>query len=67
MLPFVRTSKPWARLRTVEFRGTTHAAMVHDVKPIIDVFVVLDDDTMMGGVDMKGLVPPYFFKLHRDA
>lgn len=67
MLPFVRTSKPRARLRTVEFRGRTHAAMVHDVKPIIDVFAVLYDDTIMGWVDMKGLVPPYFFKLHRDA
>ena len=41
--------------------------MAYDAKPIIDVFAVLDDDTMMDWMDRKGLVPPYFFKLHRDA
>ena len=66
MLPFVRKSKPRARLRNVECRGGTHAAMVHDVKPIIDVFAALCDDTMMDWMDMKALAPPYFFKLHRD-
>ncbi|PMR80089.1 hypothetical protein C1H70_09730 [Halomonas urumqiensis] len=65
--PLMRTSKPKARLRTIEFRGRPHAAMLYDAKPIHDIFAKLDDDTMMGWMDFRGMEQPYFFKLHREV
>lgn len=67
LAPLVRTSKPKARLRTIEFRGRPHAAMLYDAKPINDVFAQLSEDSMLGWMDFKGMAQPYFFKLYREA
>lgn len=61
----LRTRKHRARLRDVEFRGVLSAAMVYDHLPIIDVFRQVDEDTLMGVMDLRG-APPYCFILHRD-
>jgi hypothetical protein len=64
--PLMYTDKPKARLRTVEHRGVVTAAMIYDALPIIDVFRRVDDDTMLGLMDLRGLPQPFFFLLRRD-
>ena len=64
--PLLSTKKPKARLRTIQFRGRMHAAMCYDARPINDVFAVLDDNSLMGWMDFKGIEKPYFFKLARE-
>lgn len=65
LVPFIRTGKPRARLREIKFRGRYHAAMCYDAKPINDVFARIDDTSVMGWMDFKGMKNPYFFKLFR--
>lgn len=60
----MQTAKPRARLRHVEFRGVVTAAMVYDHLPIIDVFRRVDDDTLLGVMDLRGSAP-YCFVLER--
>ena len=50
----------------VEFRGRVTACMLYDDRPIIDAFVRIDDDRVLGVMDMKGDPSPYFFVLKRD-
>ncbi len=64
--PLVTTSKPRARLRSVEHRGVQTAAMVYDALPIIDVFRRLSDDVRLGLMDLRGLPDPFFFLLRRE-
>lgn len=64
--PMLRTATPKARLRNLEFRGKSGAAMIYDHLPIIDVFRRVDADTLLGVMDMRGLDEPYFFVLYRD-
>ncbi len=64
LLTGTRTSK--ARLRMVEYRGKSSAAMVYDQLPIIDCFRKIDEKTVLGVMDMKGAEQPYFFFLQRD-
>ena len=64
--PLVTTSKPRARLRTVEHRGVHTAAMVYDALPIIDVFRRVSDDVRLGLMDLRGLEGPFFFVLRRE-
>jgi hypothetical protein len=64
--PLVTTSKPRARLRSVEHRGVQTAAMVYDALPIIDVFRRLSDDVRLGLMDLRGLADPFFFVLRRE-
>ena len=59
------TSRPRARLRTVEHRGVHTAAMVYDALPIIDVFRRVDGATVLGLMDLRGLPDPFFFLLRR--
>ena len=66
LVPFVSTRKPKARLRTISFRGRLHAAMCYDARPINDIFSMIDEDTMMGWMDFKGMEKPYFFELSRE-
>ena len=61
-----RTRKPRARLRVVEFRGTSSTAMVYDDLPIIDHFRRLGPDALLGAMDLRGSDRPYFFLLERD-
>ncbi len=62
----LETKEPKARLRVVEFRGRATASMLYDERPIIDAFVKIDDEQVLGVMDMKGDPAPYFFILKRD-
>ncbi|MCU1648744.1 MAG: hypothetical protein JWN03_9019 [Nocardia sp.] len=64
--PVLSTRSPRARLRNLEFRGKSSAAMIYDHLPIIDVFRKVDDDTLLGVMDMRGMRDPYFFVLFRN-
>lgn len=64
--PFLQTKLPKARLRMVEFRGRSTATMVYDSKPIFDHFARIDDDRVLGIMDLKGMPGPYAFCLERD-
>jgi hypothetical protein len=64
--PLFYTNLPKARLRTVEHRGVTTAAMVYDALPIIDVFRRVGPDVVVGAMDMRSLPAPFFFVLERD-
>lgn len=60
------TSKPAARLRMVEYRGVSTATMSYDALAINDHFRRVDDDTLLGVMDARGLDAPFFFVLHRE-
>lgn len=62
----VETPQPAARLRMIEFRGKTSAAMVYNNLPIIDHFRKVDDDTVLGAMDLPLPGPNYFFYLQRQ-
>jgi hypothetical protein len=64
--PLLRTSRPRARLRMVEYRGVVSAAMLYDALPVVDVFRRVDGDTVVGLMDMRGLEQPFVFVLRRD-
>ena len=64
--PVMQTHHPKARLRMLEYRGQVSAAMIYDDLPIIDVFRRVDDHTLVGLMDMRGMARPYFFVLRRD-
>jgi hypothetical protein len=64
--PALRTRMPRARLRDLEYRGTLSAAMVYDHLPIIDIFRLVDDQTLLGVMDLRGTREPLFFILRRD-
>lgn len=57
-----------ASLWTVEFRGETTATMVYDGQPVFDHFKRVDDATLMGIMNAKGVPPEgpfYYFFLER--
>ncbi len=66
MPSLVRTTRPRARLRHLEHRGLVTAAMIYDHLPIIDVFRQIDERTMLGLMDVRRQIQPYFFVLSRD-
>lgn len=53
--PLLQTKKSRARLRMMEYRGKVSATMVYDHLPIHDVFRKVDDDTVLGIMDLRGL------------
>ncbi|MFF2327442.1 MULTISPECIES: DUF4334 domain-containing protein [unclassified Streptomyces] len=58
-----------ASLWTVEFRGEATATMVYDGRPVFDHFKQVDDTTLMGIMNAKGVPaegPFYYFFLERD-
>lgn len=65
--PFIQTKKHKARLRMMRFRGKESATMVYDRKPINDVFRKIDEDTVLGLMDLKGDKNPFFFILRRAS
>jgi hypothetical protein len=67
VVPLLSTRRSGARLRMLAFRGKTGAAMVYDDAPIIDVFRRMDDGTVLGMMDMKGMEQPFFFVLRREG
>ncbi|MFO7690514.1 MAG: DUF4334 domain-containing protein [Cryobacterium sp.] len=61
------TSKPTARLRMMEYRGVCTATMSYDALAINDHFRRVDERTVVGVMDARGLDAPFFFVLHRDG
>ncbi|ALE73137.1 hypothetical protein Ae168Ps1_1062c [Pseudonocardia sp. Ae168_Ps1] len=64
--PALATRAPKARLRMTEYRGVLSATMCYDDLPIHDVFRRVDDDTVLGLMDMRGLDRPFVFYLRRE-
>ncbi|KAB7745358.1 DUF4334 domain-containing protein [Nostocoides sp. F2B08] len=61
-----RTRRPAARLRMVEYRGVSTGTMIYDALPINDHFRAVDDDTLLGAMDLRGLSDPFLFVLRRE-
>lgn len=61
-----RTTRPTARLRTVTHRGVATGTVVYDALPVLDHVRRIDDDTLLGVMDARGLAP-FFFRLSREA
>lgn len=66
-LPLLSTYSPKARLRSVEHRGLISAAMIYDDLPIIDHFRRVDDQRVVGLMDLRLTPQPYFFVLTRGT
>jgi hypothetical protein len=64
--PLAATRKPKARLRLTQYRGVVTATMCYDALPINDAFRKIDDDTLVGAMDLRGLDTPYLFVLRRE-
>jgi hypothetical protein len=64
---FFQTSKSKARVRMTEFRGKITATMIYDQLPIHDVFRKVDENTLLGCMDYKGMKEFFFFVLERDV
>lgn len=64
--PFLQTRSSKARLRMVEHRGKQTATMLYDDKAIYDHFAVIDNNTVLGCMDLKGVEQPYFWVMERD-
>ncbi|MCK5770336.1 DUF4334 domain-containing protein [Algiphilus sp.] len=57
-----------ASLWMVAYRGKVSATMVYDRRPVLDHFRRIDDDTLMGVMNGKGVLHdghPYYFYLQR--
>ena len=66
LLPLFATRRSRARLRLTEYRGKSSASMIYDNLPINDVFRKVDDNTVLGVMDFKGMTQPFFFILRRE-
>lgn len=66
LMPLLSTRKPRARLRMTKYRGKSSATMIYDQLPINDVFRKVDDNTVLGAMDLKGIERPFFFVLRRE-
>ncbi|TVQ13933.1 MAG: DUF4334 domain-containing protein [Leptolyngbya sp. DLM2.Bin27] len=60
------TRRSCARLRLTHYRGRASATMIYDSLPICDVFRTVDDQTVLGLMDLKGMDQPFFFVLRRQ-
>ena len=65
--PFLKTEKSQARLRMMEYRGKVSATMIYDYLPINDSFRKVDDHTVLGIMDFKDSLQPFFFVLKRRS
>ena len=65
--PILQTKKPTARIRMITYRGKTTATMAYDNKAIFDHFVKINDNTLLGVMDLKNSPAPYIFVLERDT
>lgn len=61
------TQRPQARLRMTQYRGVVSATMIYDTLPINDVFRLIDPDTLVGAMDLRGLKTPFMFVLRRET
>lgn len=58
-----------ASLWMVEYRGKVSATMVYDGRPVLDHFRRIDDHTLMGVMNGKGVLSkgrPFYFYLERE-
>jgi hypothetical protein len=63
-----KLGKGEASLWNVEFRGETTATMIYDGQPVLDHFKQVDEDTLMGIMNVKGVPaegPHFYFFLER--
>ena len=60
-------NSPKARTRMIKYRDKITGTMVFPKKGIMDHFAKIDENTMLGVMDMKGGKNPYFFVLERDS
>ena len=67
LIPLLSGNKSAARLRMTTYRGKPTATMVYDNLPINDVFRKVDDNTVLGIMDLKGMKQSFFFVLRRDS
>jgi hypothetical protein len=63
----LKTEESQARLRMMEHRQKISATMIYDNLPINDSFRKVDDNTVLGLMDFKGVSQPFFFVLKRDV
>ncbi|MGD1950772.1 MAG: DUF4334 domain-containing protein [Leptolyngbyaceae cyanobacterium] len=61
----LKTEKSQARLRMMEYRDKVSATMIYDYLPINDAFRKVDNNTVLGVMDLKDLSQPFFFVLKR--
>jgi hypothetical protein len=64
-LPVLTTTRPRARLRRMQHRGVVTATLTYDALPIDDVFRRVDERTLLGLMELRGMADPFFFVLHR--
>lgn len=62
----LKTEESKARIRMMEYRHKVSATMIYDYLPIHDVFRKIDNNTVMGLMDWKGIPQPFFFILNRE-
>lgn len=65
-LPLLGARGPRARLRAVESRGVVTATMIYDALPVDDAFRAVDEHTLLGLMDLRGMREPFFFVLRRE-
>ena len=65
--PLLESNQCAARLRRTEYRGKITATMIYDHLPINDVCARIDDNTVLGVMDQKGVEQPFIFILHREV
>ena len=62
----LKTEESQARIRMMEYRQKISATMIYDRLPIHDIFRKVNDSTVLGLMDFKGMEQPFFFVLNRD-
>jgi hypothetical protein len=65
LTPLIQTHKFKARMRMTKYRGKVSATMIYNGLPINDIFRKVDENTLLGIMDLHGMEQPYFFVLHR--
>lgn len=63
--PFLATTTPGAHLEMLTYRGRDTAAMVYNDTPVIDYFVRVDANTVLGVMEDEREDDPWFFYLRR--
>lgn len=67
LLPVMSTRRPAARLRMIEYRGVSTATMSYDALAINDHFRRVDEDTLIGAMDLRGVAQPFMFALRHEG
>lgn len=67
LLSLFATTQPKAKLRMTTYRGKSSATMIYDQLPIHDVFRKIDERSVLGIMNLKGMKTPFFFILEREG